>query len=78
LEIDFIANKGSSKYYIQSALNIETKEKKDQETQSLIRTDDFFKKIVVIKDDIIPWHDDKGILYLGIQEFLLNPSSIDL
>ena len=77
-EIDFIANKGSSKYYIQSALNIETKEKREQETQSLNRINDSFKKIVVIKDDIIPWHDDKGILYLGIQEFLLNPGSIDL
>ena len=77
-EIDFIANKGSSKYYIQSALNIETKEKREQETQSLNRINDSFKKIVIVKDDIIPWHDDKGILYLGIQEFLLNPSSINL
>ena len=77
-EIDFIANKGSSKYYIQSALNIETKEKREQETQSLNRINDSFKKIVVVKDDIIPWHDDKGILYLGIQEFLLNPNSINL
>jgi len=72
LEIDFIVNKGYRRYYIQSALNVDTKEKREQETNSLTRVNDSFQKIVVVKDDIIPWTDDAGILYIGIQEFLLN------
>lgn len=72
LEIDFIVNKGFQRYYIQSALNIDTKEKRDQEINSLTRVDDSFQKIVVVKDDIIPWTDESGIFYIGIQEFLLN------
>ena len=72
LEIDFVVNKGFQRYYIQSALNIDTDEKREQETKSLARVDDSFQKIVVLKDDIIPWKDEKGILYIGIQEFLLN------
>jgi len=72
LEIDFIVNKGYQRYYIQSALNVDTKEKREQETNSLTRVDDSFQKIVVVKDDIIPWTDEAGIQYIGIQEFLLN------
>ncbi len=77
LEVDFIANKGSRKYYIQSALNIDEESKKEQETNSLNRIDDSFKKIVVVKNDILPWHDEKGILYLSVQDFLLHEESID-
>ena len=72
LEIDFVVNKGYQRYYIQSALNVDTKDKRDQETNSLIRVDDSFQKLVVVKDDIIPWTDDTGIQYIGIQEFLLS------
>lgn len=71
LEIDFIVNKGYQRYYIQSVLNVDTKEKREQEINSLIRVDDSFRKIVVVKDDIIPWTDESGILYISIQEFLL-------
>lgn len=78
LEIDFVANKGSKRYYIQSALTVADEEKRKQETNSLNRVEDSFKKIVVVKDDIIPWHDDRGILYIGIEEFLLNEASLDL
>ena len=78
LEVDFIANKGSKKYYIQSALNIDSEEKRLQETRSLKHTNDFFKKIVVVKDNIIPWHDEDGILYIGIEEFLLRADSLDI
>lgn len=78
LEVDFVINRGSQRYYIQSALNVDSQEKLEQETNSLNRIDDSFRKIVVIKDDIIPWHDEKGILYIGIQEFLLNENAIDL
>lgn len=72
LEIDFVANKGNNRFYIQSALHLDTQEKMEQETQSLNRIHDSFKKIVVVKDDIEPWQDDKGIQYIGIEQFLLE------
>jgi len=78
LEIDFVANKGSKRYYIQSALSISDEEKRKQETNSLNRVSDSFKKIVVVKDDIIPWHDEQGILYIGIEQFLLEESAVDI
>ena len=72
LEVDFVANKGNQRFYIQSTLNIDSSEKKNQETNSLQRIDDSFKKIVVVKDDIEPWIDEKGIQYIGVQDFLLD------
>ena len=78
LEIDFVANKGSKKYYIQSALSVGEEEKRLQEIRSLNRIGDSFKKIVVVKDNIIPWHDDNGILYIGIEQFLLDESAMDI
>ncbi len=72
LEVDFVVNRGNQRYYIQSALNVDTKEKQEQETNSLNRIDDSFRKIVIIKEDVVPWYDEKGIFYIGIQEFLLN------
>ena len=78
LEIDFIANKGSKKYYVQSALTVADEEKREQEIRSLKRVGDSFKKIVVVKDNIIPWHDDDGIFYIGIEQFLLDENAMDL
>lgn len=78
LEVDFVANRVDARYYVQVALNIDSPEKRDQETASLRRIGDSFKKIVVVKDDIIPWHDERGVLYVGIEEFLLNEKAIDL
>ena len=78
LEIDFVANKGSKKYYIQSALTVAEEAKRQQEIKSLNRVGDSFKKIVVVKDNIIPWHDETGILYVGIEEFLLDESAMDI
>ena len=78
LEIDFVANKGSKKYYIQSALTVSEEEKRKQEVRSLNRVGDSFKKIVVVKDNIIPWHDDDGILYIGIEQFLLDETAMDM
>lgn len=78
LEVDFVANKGSRRYYIQSALSVDSEEKKAQEINSLLRVPDSFKKIVVVKDDIMPWHDDNGILYLGIEQFLLEENAVDI
>lgn len=77
-EVDFVANKGSSRYYIQSAFSISDADKKEQETSVFSRIPDSFKKIVIIKDDIIPYHDDEGILYLGVERFLLDEKAIDL
>ncbi len=72
LEVDFIANKGNQKIYIQSSLSIDENEKKTQETNSLNRIDDSFQKIVVVKNDIEPWQDEKGIQYIGVEQFLLD------
>lgn len=78
LEIDFVANKGSKKYYIQSALTVADEEKREQEIRSLKRVGDSFKKIVVVKDNIIPWHDNDGIFYIGIEQFLLDETAMDM
>ena len=77
-EVDFIANKISKRYYIQSALTVSNEEKRQQEINSLLRINDSFKKIVVVKENSIPWHDEQGILYLGIERFLLDKNAIDL
>lgn len=78
LEIDFVANKGSKRHYVQSALTVSDEEKRKQEINSLKRVGDSFKKIVVVKDNILPWHDDNGILYVGIEQFLLDESAMDI
>ena len=77
-EIDFIAARGSKKYYIQSALNVSDPGKMDTELRPLKNTKDFFKKIIISKTSMKPWTDDDGILHLGLYEFLLNEESLDL
>ena len=77
LEIDFVANRGNNRYYIQSALTIDSKEKKEQEERSLINTNDFFRKIIIVKDNIKRWRDEKGIVIMGIVDFLLDFNSLD-
>lgn len=78
LEVDFVCNQGNKRYYIQSALNLDTPEKTLQESKSLNNIGDSFKKIIVVKDNIKLWRNDDGILIIGIQEFLLNKDSLDL
>ena len=78
LEVDFIINRGSNRYYIQSALNVDTKEKQVQETESLRRTGDSFKKVVIVRNNIVPRFDDDGILYIGVEDFLLDETALDL
>ena len=78
LEVDFVCNLGNKRYYIQSALNLDTKEKTIQESRSLNNIGDSFKKIIVVKDKIKLWRTDDGIVIMGIQEFLLNKDSLDL
>ena len=72
LEVDFVVNKGDKRFYIQSALSIADPEKKEQEIASLKRIPDSFAKIVVVRDYLKPWHDENGITYVGIEQFLLN------
>ena len=72
LEVDFVVNKGEKRFSIQSALSIADPEKKEQEIASLKRIPDSFSKIVVVRDYLNPWQDENGIVYLGIEQFLLN------
>lgn len=71
-EIDFIANNGREKYYIQSAFSIDSEEKRQQELKSLLKVDDSFQKIVITGSDIAPYTDDKGIRFMGLFQFLLS------
>lgn len=72
LEIDFVANMGSKRFYIQSVLAMDGEEKRRQETNSLNRIRDSFRKIVVVRDAIEPWQDDEGVQYIGVEQFLLD------
>lgn len=72
LEVDFIANKGNARCYIQSAFAIPDEKKRLQETHSLRRINDSYRKIVVVRDAIIPWFDENGIYYIGVEEFVLK------
>ena len=78
LEVDFIANLGSKKYYVQSALSIPNKEKEVQESRSLVNINDSFKKIIVVKEHIMPRRNEKGILTIGLFDFLLREDSLDI
>ncbi len=77
LEVDFVVSQGSQKYYIQSALTMPTPEKVDQESASLRRISDSFKKIIVVGEDIKPKRNDDGILTIGIYDFLLHADSLN-
>ena len=72
LEIDFVANNGSKRYYIQSALSLPNEEKIEQEMASLKNVSDSFQKIIIVKDNIVPHHNESGILFINLYDFLLN------
>lgn len=78
LEVDFVCNLGSKRYYIQSAFSIPTDEKRAQEKASLLGIGDSFKKIVIVRDDAPPTRDWDGITTMGIFDFLLNENSLEL
>ena len=78
LEIDFVANLGSKRYYIQSAFSLPDDEKRAQEKASLINVGDSFKKIVIVKDVVKPLHVDDGLLTMSIYDFLLDENSLEL
>ncbi len=77
-EIDFVVNRGSKKYYIQSALSVSDPDKMATELRPLKSTNDFFKKIIISKTNQKPWTDDDGILHIGLIDFLLNENAIDM
>lgn len=78
LEVDFVCNQSDKRFYIQVALNLDTREKTIQEEKSLLNINDNFKKIIVVKDNILKWYTEEGILVIGLQEFLLNKNSLNL
>ena len=71
-EIDFVVNTGHERIYIQSALNVDTDAKRNQETFSLKNSGDFFRKVVILDGNAKSWMDDDGIMYVGIIPFLLE------
>ena len=77
LEIDFVCNQGSCRYYIQSAFSLPDQGKMMQETSSLDQLSDSFKKIIVTGDNMEPWHNDKGYLFINILDFLLDANSLE-
>lgn len=77
LEVDFVANKGSQRYYIQSAYALPTSEKVDQEERSLRNIGDSFKKIVIVNDDIMLKRNDAGVVTMSIRDFLLDEHSLE-
>ncbi len=78
LEVDFVVNRGNLRYYIQSAFAINDEEKREQERNSLKRIDDSFKKIIIVRDNIVPRYDEYGIYYIGIRDFLLRDDLLKL
>ena len=77
LEVDFVCNLGSSRYYIQSAYSLPDEAKRTQEIRPFRKIDDSFKKIVITKDIIQPCYDDYGILTVNIYDFLLDPQILE-
>lgn len=76
LEVDFVCNQGSQRYYIQSALRLPSEEKREQEVRSLKSINDSFRKFVITEDLISRYHDNEGITYMNIYEFLLDENSL--
>ncbi|MGS0971639.1 MAG: ATP-binding protein [Candidatus Izemoplasmataceae bacterium] len=77
LEVDFIAQRGNEKYYIQSAYEMSTSEKRNQEEKSLLNISDSFKKIIIVKDNIMPKRDEFGVVTIGLFDFLLGKVGLD-
>ena len=78
LEVDFVVNQSSQRYYIQVAYDMGSKEKQNQEFNSLRNIPDSFKKIVIVNGNVRPWHNDEGFVIMGMKYFLLNKESIEL
>ena len=77
IEVDFVCNQGSKRYYIQSAYALPTESKTNQELRPLLNVNDFFKKMVIVREDIKPYSNEQGITIMGIRYFLLNNNSLE-
>lgn len=77
LEVDFVVNQGSKRYYIQSAFALPDKEKMDQEQASLVKIADSFKKIIIVSGNAKIWRNEQGITIMSVFDFLLNEDSLD-
>ncbi len=77
LEIDFVCNKGSKRYYIQSAYAIPDSKKMKQEERSLMLTGDFFKRMIITKDTPAPYYNESGVLMMNVYDFLLDENSLE-
>lgn len=77
LEVDFVVNLGSKRYYIQSAYVMATAEKQEQEEKSLLNIPDGFKKIIIVGGSRKPYYNENGILTIGLKDFLLSPESLN-
>ena len=78
LEVDFVINRGSERYYIQSAFALPSQEKIDQEQASLIKIPDSFKKIIVVNENTPIWRNEQGITFMGVYDFMLNDNSLNM
>ena len=76
LEVDFVANLGSRRYYVQSALSLPDQQKRDQEKASLLAIKDAFRKIIIVKNGLEQGYDEDGIFYINLKKFLLNPEGL--
>ena len=77
-EVDFVANLFNKRYYIQSALNVDTNDKLEQEQRSLTNIPDGFKRVIVTENTYIPWQTENGTLIIGLEDFLLKPNGLEL
>ena len=76
LEVDFVVNRGSERYYIQSAFSLPDQDKIDQEQASLLKIPDSFRKIIITASNAPVWRNEQGIAFLGLFDFLLNENSL--
>ena len=76
LEINFIIKKGMKKYYIQSALRMDTPDARQREERPFFELDDFFRKIIITKTRMKPWVNEKGVITIGLLDFLLDESAL--
>lgn len=77
IEVDFVCNQGSKRYYIQSAYALPSESKTNQELRPLLNVNDFFKKIIIVREDIKPYSNEQGITIMGIRYFLLYKNSLE-
>ena len=78
LEVDFVANQGYKRYYIQVAQGLDDPGKEEQEKRSFKGISDGFKKVIIVRNALMPHYDNNGFLIIGLADFLLDPHSLDL